>query len=90
MIRHVIDQHQNPIPAVLEIPSKDHPYDPNKDSILRRAKVKEGEQIMAVGLREILTVEKMQIGSNWIFLIWYVTSLLPRLFLSKKSLLQTV
>ena len=45
---------------------------------------------MAEGLREILTVEKMQIGSNWIFLIWYVTSLLPRLFLSKKSLLQTV
>ena len=39
MIRHVIDEHDKAIPAVLEIPSKDHPYDPNKDSILRRAKV---------------------------------------------------
>ena len=40
MIRHVIDSHTQPIPAVLEIPSKDHPYDASKDSILRRAKVK--------------------------------------------------
>lgn len=39
LIRHVIDNHNDPIPAVLEIPSKDHPYDPSKDSILRRAKV---------------------------------------------------
>ena len=38
MIRHVIDAHKLPIPAVLEIPSKDHPYDANKDSIMRRAK----------------------------------------------------
>ena len=27
-----------PIPAVLEIPSKEHPYDPNQDSILERVK----------------------------------------------------
>nr|CAI5820805.1 unnamed protein product [Callosobruchus analis] len=39
IIRHVIDSHNAPIPAVLEIPSKDHPYDASKDSILRRAKV---------------------------------------------------
>jgi V-type H+-transporting ATPase subunit F len=38
MIRHVIDSHTAPVPSILEIPSKDHPYDPNKDSILRRAK----------------------------------------------------
>ncbi|KAL5010981.1 hypothetical protein ScPMuIL_013286 [Solemya velum] len=38
MIRHVIDSHTEPIPAVLEIPSKDAPYDATKDSILRRAK----------------------------------------------------
>ncbi|XP_042889166.1 V-type proton ATPase subunit F-like [Penaeus japonicus] len=38
-IRHVIDgDNDNPLPAVLEIPSKDHPYDPSKDSVLRRAK----------------------------------------------------
>lgn len=39
LIRHVIDGHTSPVPAVLEIPSKDHPYDASKDSILRRAKV---------------------------------------------------
>jgi len=38
MIRHAVDNHTEPIPAVLEIPSKDHPYDSSKDSILRRAK----------------------------------------------------
>jgi len=38
MIRHAIDSHTDPIPAVLEIPSKDQPYDPTKDSILRRAR----------------------------------------------------
>uniref|UniRef100_A0A170XKZ0 V-type proton ATPase subunit F n=1 Tax=Triatoma infestans TaxID=30076 RepID=A0A170XKZ0_TRIIF len=38
MIRHCIDSHIQPIPAILEIPSKDHPYDASKDSILRRAK----------------------------------------------------
>ncbi|XP_018496060.1 V-type proton ATPase subunit F [Galendromus occidentalis] len=38
MIRHEIDKHTSSIPAVLEIPSKDAPYDPSKDSILKRAK----------------------------------------------------
>ncbi|KAM5171091.1 V-type proton ATPase subunit F [Mantella aurantiaca] len=38
MIRHAIDAHNVSIPTVLEIPSKEHPYDANKDSILRRAK----------------------------------------------------
>jgi len=38
MVRHVIDAHTAPVPAILEIPSKDYPYDPSKDSILRRAK----------------------------------------------------
>jgi len=38
MVRHLIDAHSAPVPAILEIPSKDAPYDPNKDSILRRAK----------------------------------------------------
>ncbi|TNN27496.1 V-type proton ATPase subunit F [Liparis tanakae] len=38
MIRHAIDGHMGSIPAVLEIPSKEHPYDASKDSILRRAK----------------------------------------------------
>ena len=39
MIRHLLDAYDQPAPAILEVPSKDHPYDPSKDSILRRAKV---------------------------------------------------
>jgi vacuolar-type H+-ATPase subunit F/Vma7 len=27
-----------PVPALLEIPSKDSPYDPNQDSLLTRVK----------------------------------------------------
>jgi len=38
MIRYTIDSHHASIPAILEIPSKDHPYDPSKDSILHRAR----------------------------------------------------
>lgn len=38
MIRHEVDAYDKAIPTVLEIPSKDHPYDAEKDSILRRAK----------------------------------------------------
>jgi len=37
-IRHLLDLHTAAIPAVLEIPSKDFPYDSSKDSILKRAK----------------------------------------------------
>ena len=29
---------KQPVPAVLEIPSKDSPYDPNQDSLLLRVK----------------------------------------------------
>ncbi len=39
MIRGTVDSHNNSIPAILEIPSKEHPYDSSKDSILRRARV---------------------------------------------------
>lgn len=39
-IRPILDAHTEAIPAVLEIPSKEQPYDATKDSILRRARVK--------------------------------------------------
>lgn len=39
MIRHTIDSYNQTIPTVLEIPSKEQPYDPSKDFMLRRAKV---------------------------------------------------
>ena len=37
-IRDEVDKFQEAFPAVLEIPSKDHPYDPEKDSVLRRVR----------------------------------------------------
>mmetsp|Transcript_1411 Transcript_1411/g.2061 ORF Transcript_1411/g.2061 Transcript_1411/m.2061 type:complete len:122 (-) Transcript_1411:222-587(-) len=38
-IRYAIQAHSKPIPAVLEIPSKDCPYNPNQDSLLQRVKL---------------------------------------------------
>eukprot|EP00890_Picochlorum_soloecismus_P002840 jgi/Picsp_1/3557/NSC_06395-R1_vacuolar atp synthase subunit f len=43
VIRHVLDSYSKPVPAVLEIPSKDQPYDPTQDSILSRVKFMFGE-----------------------------------------------
>ena len=42
-IRHRVDTYTQAFPAVLEIPSKDHPYDPEKDSVLRRVRRLFGE-----------------------------------------------
>ncbi|CAL5418393.1 unnamed protein product [Camellia sinensis] len=36
MIKFLVDSYNNPIPAILEIPSKDHPYDPTHDFVLSR------------------------------------------------------
>lgn len=35
-IRSRLDAYTKAFPAVLEIPSKDHPYDPEKDSVMKR------------------------------------------------------
>lgn len=35
-IRHVIAEHAEPLPCVLEIPSKDLPYDAEKDEVLQK------------------------------------------------------
>ncbi|CAN8066444.1 unnamed protein product [Agarophyton chilense] len=37
-IRSTVSKFKKPVPAVLEIPSKEHPYDPSKDSILQRVR----------------------------------------------------
>ncbi|VDN04394.1 unnamed protein product [Thelazia callipaeda] len=37
-IRFAVDEYTASIPAVLEIPSKEAPYDPSKDSIMSRAR----------------------------------------------------
>ncbi|KAG0635094.1 ATPase, V1 complex, subunit F [Tuber brumale] len=42
-IRYRVDTYIEAFPAILEIPSKDHPYDPEKDSVLRRVKRLFGE-----------------------------------------------
>lgn len=42
-IRNSVDSFTDAFPAVLEIPSKDHPYDPEKDSVLKRVRRLFGE-----------------------------------------------
>ncbi|KAJ1977220.1 H(+)-transporting V1 sector ATPase subunit F [Dimargaris verticillata] len=42
-IRHLLDDHNAAFPTVLEIPSKDQPYDPSKDSVLKRVQRLFGE-----------------------------------------------
>ncbi|KAF7509616.1 H(+)-transporting V1 sector ATPase subunit F [Endocarpon pusillum] len=42
-IRYKVDSFTEAFPAILEIPSKDHPYDPEKDSVLRRVRRLFGE-----------------------------------------------
>ncbi|EFA85541.1 vacuolar H+ ATPase F subunit [Heterostelium album PN500] len=37
-IRPLIDEYNQVIPTILEIPSKDHPYDPSKDSVMLKVK----------------------------------------------------
>lgn len=42
-IRYRVDTYTAAFPALLEIPSKDHPYDPEKDSVLKRVRRLFGE-----------------------------------------------
>jgi V-type H+-transporting ATPase subunit F len=43
-IRHHVEAHKAAFPTVIEIPSKDHPYDPSKDSLMTRV-----EALMGAG-----------------------------------------
>ena len=36
-VRNIVIEHDKVIPTILEIPSKDSPYDPEKDTIVVRA-----------------------------------------------------
>ena len=36
-MRNTIVEHEKIMPTILEIPSKDNPYDPEKDTIVQRA-----------------------------------------------------
>lgn len=42
-IRHLLNAYDKTIPTVLEIPSKDSPYDPSKDYIMKRVGMMLGE-----------------------------------------------
>ncbi|CAG8492211.1 31923_t:CDS:2 [Gigaspora margarita] len=42
-IRQLVDDYDQAFPTILEIPSKDHPYDPEKDSVLKRVQHLFGE-----------------------------------------------
>nr|OQO23545.1 V-type proton ATPase subunit F [Rachicladosporium sp. CCFEE 5018] len=42
-IRATVDGYGEAFPSVLEIPSKDHPYDPEKDSVMKRVRKIFGE-----------------------------------------------
>ncbi|CAD6584252.1 MAG: H(+)-transporting V1 sector ATPase subunit F [Tremellales sp. Tagirdzhanova-0007] len=42
-IRPAVDRYQAAFPALLEIPSKEHPYDPSKDSVLKRVQKLRGD-----------------------------------------------
>jgi len=42
-IRPRVDTYTAAFPSLLEIPSKDHPYDPEKDSVLKRVRRLFGE-----------------------------------------------
>eukprot|EP00933_Yihiella_yeosuensis_P074952 TRINITY_DN84056_c0_g1_i1.p1 TRINITY_DN84056_c0_g1~~TRINITY_DN84056_c0_g1_i1.p1 ORF type:complete len:126 (+),score=21.56 TRINITY_DN84056_c0_g1_i1:20-397(+) len=44
MIRSAIEAHTAPLPTVLEIPSKEHPYDESKDPIMIRVNKLLGSQ----------------------------------------------
>ncbi len=43
-IRYILNDYDKLIPTILEIPSKDQPYDPDKDYILTRVKRMTGKQ----------------------------------------------
>ena len=45
IIRDVVDSYEAKSPAILQIPSKEHPYDPEQDAIHRRTK-------LLLGIRE--------------------------------------
>jgi V-type H+-transporting ATPase subunit F len=43
-IRHCIRDYTKIVPTVLEIPSKDHPYDPDQDTVMQRVTLMLGGQ----------------------------------------------
>jgi V-type H+-transporting ATPase subunit F len=63
-IRHVLKDYNATIPTVLEIPSKEHPYDPEQDYIMQRVNMFLGYVRVMFCMRKISPVPK------WMFLIF--------------------
>ena len=55
-IRPLVDRYTQAFPALLEIPSKDHPYDPSKDSVLKRVQKVSSSSILLDRSNPTLTV----------------------------------
>ena len=52
IVRNQIAEHEAVIPTIMEIPAKDHPYDPEKDTILyRAARILYGAEVAADKLK---------------------------------------
>ncbi|CAA6654730.1 unnamed protein product [Spirodela intermedia] len=51
MIRFLVDSYNKAVPAILEIPSKDHPYDPAHDSVLSRVRYLFSSESVSSGRR---------------------------------------
>lgn len=43
-IRELIEEHESLLPTIVEIPSKEHPYDESKDSMMTRVKLLTAER----------------------------------------------
>jgi len=43
-IRYLLNDYDKIIPTILEIPSKDHPYEPEKDTVMQRVLKMTGQQ----------------------------------------------
>ena len=59
-VRNIIIEHDKVIPTILEIPSKDTPYDPEKDTVVTRAAaILWGQDTGADKLKQMSASQKM-------------------------------
>ena len=59
-VRNIIIEHEKVIPTILEIPSKESPYDPEKDTIVvRAASILWGADTGKERLKQMVTSQKM-------------------------------
>jgi len=74
MIRFLVDSYNKPVPAILEIPSKDHPYDPAHDSVLSRVKYLFNTESVASGRRWIHRLQLQLFGGVCCFSLYIMVN----------------